>query len=100
MRMFPIMTDHRDVDAMRKTWGLAIVVAMPWPQMVEHEARAIKNHDQDIEELAARGGLSACEALAVLEERPWREMPIASAHARLKDLFGDWYIKNRKALTS
>lgn len=36
--------------------------SVPWRVMVPHEAQARRNHDQDLETLARRGGLSAGEA--------------------------------------
>lgn len=90
-RMFPIMTDGRDIEAVRKVGGLTIVVCLPWAMMLEHQAQALKNHDQTILTLANRCGLSPCEALAVLEDRDWREMPIAECHSKLKDKFNDWW---------
>lgn len=46
-----------------------------WDELVPHERQARLNHDQDLEVLRRRGGLSACEAIAILEDRPWRSMP-------------------------
>jgi rubrerythrin len=48
--------------------------SIPWALIAPHEARARTNHDQTLERLAERGGLSACEAIAVLDERRWRTM--------------------------
>jgi len=41
------------------------------------EDRAQKNHSQSLSRLRQRGGLGYCEALAVLEDRRWREMTVA-----------------------
>ncbi len=41
------------------------------------ESRAQKNHSQSLSRLRERGGLGYCEALAVLENRPWRAMTVA-----------------------
>lgn len=41
------------------------------------EERAQKNHSQTLSRLRERGGLSYCEALAVLEDRRWRGMTVA-----------------------
>jgi hypothetical protein len=96
MRMFPIMTDGIDIAEVRKSFGCAVVVALPWPMMEAHAPQALENHDQSIAVLASRCGLSACEALAVLEDRPWRAMSRADAHSRLKDLFNVWVAENIK----
>lgn len=45
-----------------------------------------RNHRQSLDELARRGWLSACEAVAILEDRPWREMAADAAIARLAEL--------------
>lgn len=48
--------------------------SIPWWFIASHEAQAKLNHDQTLERLAERGGLSPTEALAVLEDRrfPWK----------------------------
>lgn len=58
--------------------------AIPWVLLAPHERQARSNHGgQSLERLADRGGLSPCEALAVLEDRPWRRMPPGEAAAEL-----------------
>jgi hypothetical protein len=47
---------------------------IPWALLAQHEDQAVANHGQSLAVLARRGGLSWCEALAVLEDRPWRKM--------------------------
>ena len=47
---------------------------IPWAVIEPCERQAQKNHGQSIAELASRGGLSACEAVAVLNGRDWRPM--------------------------
>lgn len=48
---------------------------IPWAMIEPHEEQALRNHaGQDLEKLASRGGLGACEALAVLEDRVWSLM--------------------------
>ena len=72
---------------------------IPWDLIASHEARAIRNHDQSLQRLAERGGLSPDEALAVIEDRPWHRMdpvtmtwppacPVSSA--LLRKLVTDW----------
>ena len=46
---------------------------IPWGLISQHEEQAYKNHGQTLKRLAERGGLSFCEALAVLEDRQWRK---------------------------
>lgn len=59
---------------------------VPWELMAPHEAQARLNHYQSLDELASRGGLSADEAVAVLEDRQWCKMPKDEAVARLAEL--------------
>lgn len=40
-----------------------------WEIIAPHEAQAKINHDQSLERLAQRGGLSCYEALCVLQDR-------------------------------
>lgn len=55
--MFPILGDP-------------IVRAVPWAALTPHEARARRNHDQTLNQLAQRGGLSVVEAVLVLRDKP------------------------------
>lgn len=41
--------------------------SIPWAMIAPHEAQARKNHDQTLERLAQRGGLSPAEALCVMD---------------------------------
>lgn len=47
---------------------------IPWAMIAPHEKQAQRNHGQTLNRLAERGGLGACEAIAVLEDRPWHRM--------------------------
>ena len=47
---------------------------IPWALIAPHEEMAKRNHaGQDLEMLASRGGLCAMEAVAVIEDKPYRE---------------------------
>jgi len=48
--------------------------SVPWAMVAPHEAQAKRNHDQTLEELARRGGLSPRELLAVLNDWPWNKV--------------------------
>lgn len=101
--MFPIMLGHRpDVTAaeIRAAYGASMIVGLPWQMLAAHEAQAMKNHSQTVARLAERGGLSACEACAVLEDRPWRKMPTPEAHARLRELFTEYIVNEQGMRTS
>lgn len=84
-RTFPIMLDA-NFNNLRRDGACVAVIALPWEMLFPHQAQAIRNHSQDLQMLASRGGLSACEAVAVLEDRRWSRMGEPDAHARLLDL--------------
>lgn len=46
---------------------------------------AQKNHDQTLKRLNERGGLSACEAAAIMQRRQWYRMAVEDAIAAIKD---------------
>lgn len=46
---------------------------IPWVMLIPHETWAWINHGQTLEELANRGGLSWAEALAILQDKKWRD---------------------------
>lgn len=73
-RMFPIQ--HAIVD-------------LPWRVIASHEAQAFKNHHQTLATLAGRGGLSACEAVAVLRDRPWHRMDLQMAVDELRSIVAE-----------
>lgn len=51
--------------------GSKILSEIPFAMIAPHEAQALSNHGQTLERLAQRGGLAACEAIDILEHRPW-----------------------------
>lgn len=55
--------------------------SIPWAVIERHKRQAQRNHYQSLERLAERGGLSWCEAAAVLEDREWHSMPDEEAEA-------------------
>lgn len=46
--------------------------SIPWELIAPHEQQALRNHSQSLEKLTSRGGLSPCEAVAVLEDADYR----------------------------
>lgn len=60
--------------------------AIPWVVIAPCERQANNNHHQTLERLAERGGLSACEAVAVLESRKWYQMSDSEALDRLAEI--------------
>lgn len=76
-RRFPIM-----MMADRGKQLPAQMNSIPWELIAPHEKQALRNHAQNLEKLAYRGGLSPCEAVAILEDKDYRTRwpkPIQSA---------------------
>ena len=66
-------------------------LSIPWEMIAPHEAQALQNHaGQSLQELASRGGLSDCEAIAVLEDRPWIKMEPDEAREKLTGILAEW----------
>ncbi|WP_248313168.1 hypothetical protein [Bosea sp. F3-2] len=65
---------------------------VPWSLIAPYEAQAQKNHYQSLKRLAERGGLSICEAMAVMSSVAYEKRPIA------KPSVEDWldFIADRK----
>lgn len=82
MREFPIVGTWD-----RKRHVSVPYSSIPWDMIQPHENQALKNHcGQTLERLAQRGGLSHCEAVAILEDRDWKLMDLDDAISRLKEL--------------
>ena len=58
-------------------------VTIPWKSIAPHEKQALINHGQSLEKLASRGGLSWCEALAVLQNSKFIAMPEEEAKEKV-----------------
>lgn len=82
MNEFPIMRDYGERGRRH----------IPWAMIEPHEGQARLNHDQSLALLASRGGLSACEAVAILENRSWVRMTDADKH--LTRLLQEWEAKH------
>lgn len=60
---------------------------IPWEVIEPFDYQAQSNHcGQTLKRLAERGGLGPCEAVAVLEERPWKKMDQEAAKRRLREI--------------
>jgi hypothetical protein len=68
--MFPVLIQRRRPTMLERHMPWYV----PWAMLAAHERQAILNHDQTLEVLASRGGLSSCEMCAILEDRKWRQM--------------------------
>lgn len=60
-----------------------VMLNVPMALLEPHEAQASTNHGQTLARLAERGGLSPCEAVAILEDRRWHLMSDDDAYRRL-----------------
>lgn len=56
-----------------------------WALIAPHEKQALTNHGQSLERLAQRGGLSFCEAAAILEDRRWSKIVWPAGHEKPED---------------
>ncbi|MEL6218301.1 MAG: hypothetical protein AAFR79_07520 [Pseudomonadota bacterium] len=85
--MMPIMPKNylykQEVAELRERPCAFAVIQIPWDLIKPHEAQAKQNHGQTLAQLRHRGGLSACEALAILEDRRWSRMDRGEANAKL-----------------
>lgn len=48
---------------------------IPWNILAPHEARAIRNHGQTLEQLASRGGLCWAEIVWIILDKRWGGPP-------------------------
>lgn len=62
-----------------------LLKSIPWDVITPHEVQALRNHRMGLVALAERGGLTPCEALAVIEGREWERMAFTEARRRLID---------------
>jgi len=94
MKRFPVLGSSR--------YGSApgAPTSVPWDLLTPHEAQAERNHYQSLRELAERGGLSPAEMVAVLEDRPWRNMDLTAAITRLRELVDAFEDRRQEAPTS
>jgi hypothetical protein len=67
---------------------------IPRDLIASHEAQAVANHYQNLSTLHRRGGLSRSEACAVLEDRPWKDMPIQYAETKIMEAVVAFNSKN------
>ena len=95
-RIFPIMAPILRDDAsklmrdIRVSGRCFLVLGVPWAMIEPHAKQAYSNHSQTLERLAERGGLSPCEAIAILNDQPWRKMDQNNANAILASKITLW----------
>ena len=79
----------------KRDWCHFPNIMIPWTMLEPHNEQAKKNHaGQSLEVLYRRGGLSCCEAMAILEDRKWERMDANEAHDKLTQLVADWNATN------
>lgn len=71
-KRFPILLQSNDDHGPR---------SIPWRLIEPHREQVYKNHNQTLEELAQRGGLSWCELVAVLTDSRYDDLFPASTVA-------------------
>lgn len=85
--IMPIIDRDEHLKDLLKAGVTEAVIGIRMDLLKSHEAQAFKNHGgQSLKRLRERGGLSHCEAVAILMDRPWREMNPAEANAALLQL--------------
>jgi hypothetical protein len=78
-RTFPIHPDHRSLLP-------DVPAAVAWDVLDERRRRVLRDHGDSPDGQAERGGLSWCELVAIVEDRPWRPMPARAAYERFRRL--------------
>lgn len=92
-RIFKIMggpTTGQSAASMLNAGHSTMVIGIPWTLIAQHESQCLRNHSQTPQQLHNRGGLSSCEAVAVLEDRPWSPMDEVVAQDRLMEIVNDY----------
>lgn len=83
---FPVLRDNDKIDALGR------IAYVPWEFLRPHENQALKNHGVGLDELAAKGGLTPIEIVAILTGVSWAEaLEIPNADGRLAQLVLQWY---------
>lgn len=70
-RRFPLLFGHGR-EGLKLVARLGCPRSVPWSFVAPHEAQARANHDQTLERLAERGGLSPSELVAVVRGEGYR----------------------------
>ena len=78
----------------RVEWKNVPYFAIPFEMLVPHEKWALINHQQTMQRLWERHGLSACESIAMLEDRKWTRMDDKEAREKLKQMVKEYEERN------
>ena len=89
-RPFRVLLDHGERKAVPDCPR-----EVPWGLLAPHEDMALVNHDQSLERLHERGGLSPHEMLAIIKAQSLRKMlrekkPLAVAVTELSELVREY----------
>jgi len=79
-RTFPVLW-HGTRKHRKLLDALHCPTAILWDHIESHRKQAMRNHDQTLERLAERGGLSPQELVAVLTDSRWNDRPAHSDRA-------------------
>jgi hypothetical protein len=89
MRKFPIMVGYEGTKGPCPSW-------IPWEAIAPYEGHAQENHQQSLERLAERGGLSPVEAFFVMTGRRWQGERFTDALEREACAFLDKVVRDRE----
>lgn len=90
------LTVHAPYRPMYPSVGRLPNLRIPWAMIAPFDAQAKANHcGQGLCRLQERHGVSACEALAILECRPWQRMDEHKAYLHLKARIEKWESNSR-----
>lgn len=78
----------------RVGWKSVPSFTIPFEMFASHEKWAQNNHYQTVQRLWERHGLSACEAIAILEDRHWKRMDDKEARKKLKQMVVEYEQRN------
>lgn len=91
MRQFPIMIGYEGTKGPCPSW-------IPWDAIAPYEGQARQNHQQSLEELAGRGGLSPVEAFYVMTGRRWHREQFSDEIRKEACAFLDKVVRDRGEL--
>lgn len=74
---FPLLLPSYDKEI--KSYGIVPFTSIPWELIEQHASQCLSNHYQSPKRLSERGGLHPHELAAVLEDRPWKRIPLEEA---------------------
>lgn len=72
--------------------------SIPWAVIAPHEPQAQRNHGQTLERLSERGGLSPCEAIAVLTDRDYYACHFRKVNGQTRAVLIEYYARYWKEL--